>query len=298
MIVEPAPDRQAPSAPASRAASMSAGQLRVGRRPVGLVEAVDGQAREQVEAAGRDARRRRSRPRRGSRRRRPAGPSPAARARISSVARRSSGMNRTARRSRGASNRIASTPSRSVAALTDEPAEQRGRRVVGWPSISRREARAGRRVVSGSPSERVARDQAGDRRRGRRPEAARERDRVVHLDPPADACAAARRGPPRGPPRAPRTNRLSRSSGSSPSPSPSTVELDLAAAPAADLELDPVGQLEREAQAVVAGAEVGRRRRHLDVIRRPSSSASQCVTIVALPAQRDGDRADASARPR
>ena len=41
-------------------------------------------------------------------------------------------------------------------------------------------------------------------------------------------------------------------------------QLDLAAAPAADLELDAVGQRERDAEAVVAGPEVGRGGRHLD----------------------------------
>src|SRR5204862_65413 len=41
-------------------------------------------------------------------------------------------------------------------------------------------------------------------------------------------------------------------------------QVDLAAAPAADLDLDPVRQPERHAETVVAGPEVGARRGHLD----------------------------------
>ena len=43
MTVEPAPDRQAPIAPASRAASTSRGSCGIDLRPVRLVEPVDGQ---------------------------------------------------------------------------------------------------------------------------------------------------------------------------------------------------------------------------------------------------------------
>ena len=94
-------------------------------------------------------------------------------------------MNSTARRSRGASNRRAST-SPSIAALTTNPPRSAAAALSGWPSISVREAeqvRAGQRLAE----ERVAGDEPGDRRRGRRPETARQRDLVVHLDPPADA---------------------------------------------------------------------------------------------------------------
>ena len=62
----------------------------------------------------------------------------------------------------------------------------------------------------------------------------------------------------------PRTNRLSRSSGSSPAPSPSTASSIGAATPAAHLELDPVVQVEREPEAVVTGAQVRGGRRDLD----------------------------------
>ena len=71
-------------------------------------------------------------------------------------------------------------------------------------------------------------------------------------------------------------------------------QLDLAAAPAADLELDPVGDGQGHAQAVVAGAEVGRRGRRLDgdpstiELRRASARPSTLLR----PAERDGDRAE------
>ena len=61
----------------------------------------------------------------------------------------------------------------------------------------------------------------------------------------------------------PRTKWLSWSAVSSPSPSPSIGQVDLAPAPDPDLELDRVGHGEGQPQAVVAGAEVGRRGRHL-----------------------------------
>ena len=83
---------------------------------------------------------------------------------------------------------------------------------------------------------------------------------VVHLDAPADAVGEGAAGRPHG--------RLD------PADEPVLAilgelalaltvdgQLDLAATPAADLDLHLVGEGERDAQAVVAGAEVGRRSR-------------------------------------
>ena len=55
MTVEPAPDRQAPIAPASRAASTRNGSCGIDGRPVLLVDPVDGQRAQQVVASGRQA---------------------------------------------------------------------------------------------------------------------------------------------------------------------------------------------------------------------------------------------------
>ena len=67
-----------------------------------------------------------------------------------------------------------------------EPAEDRRRGVVGMTLDRRRQAEQvgrGQRLAE----EAVARHEPGDRRRGRRPEAARQRDLVAHVDPPSDA---------------------------------------------------------------------------------------------------------------
>ena len=197
-------------------------QLRVDRRPVRLVDAIDGQAPQQVGPAGgqpgdaegdgpevgddvldRDA-------------------APAAPCACPTVDSRSSGMNRTARRSRGGSKRRAAT---SVALA--------GRR--------RRSHRAGRRRrCPGGPRSR-SRGAAWSPRRGRRRRGARRRRRSRRPSPRPTSrgrapggsrCASSIRQPtPSGSsPRAstsaasrPRTKRLSRSSPSSLRPSPSTV---------------------------------------------------------------------------
>ena len=109
----------------------------------------------------------------------------------------------------------------------------------------------------------VAGQDAADRRGGRRAEAARERDLVVHLDPPADALR--QRAADLSQDRFETQHEPVR-------PVPGEFfgalavdrQLDRAAAPAADFEIDPVEDRERQAKAVVARPEIGRRRRHLD----------------------------------
>ena len=151
--------------------------------------------------------------------------------------------------------------------------------------------------TSGSPSERVAGDEPGDRRRRRRAEAARQRDLVVHRDPPADAVGQLAAGR--------REGRLEAAHepvvavlGQLVAALALDGQLDLAAAPAADLDLDPVGQRERDARG-------SRSRRRgwptrpgtSTVTRRPSSSASQWPAIVrpTSPARRRPRRRSAAA---
>ena len=134
---------------------------------------------------------------------------------------RSSGMNRTARRSRGASNRSASTPS-GVAADTTNPPSRRPPRCPGDPR-SRSRAGAGPAAASGSPASALPATSpptvaAAD---DPRPRASGISLRIA--DPPADALRAARRGSARSAASRPRTKRFSRSSVSSLRPSPSTV---------------------------------------------------------------------------
>jgi hypothetical protein len=71
----------------------------------------------------------------------------------------------------------------------DEPAEQdRGRVVRGATRSSSRSGAGGAaaRLGADRARQRVAEDHAADGGRGRRPEPARQRDPVVHLDPPAE----------------------------------------------------------------------------------------------------------------
>ena len=171
-------------------------QLRVDGRPVRLVEPVDGQVARAARSARSRARRRRSRPRPGCATASRAGPFAGRTARMSSVERRSSGMNRTARRSRG---RVEPDRPRhalaEVGADTTKPPSSAAAALSGWPSIVARRGRSSSAVVSASPASALPASDAADRRRRGRPEAARQRDPVVHRDPPADARRAARREP-------------------------------------------------------------------------------------------------------
>ena len=168
--------------------------------------------------------------------------------RIASVASRRSGMNSTARRSRGASIRMASMPS-AVAADATNPPRSAAAALSGWPSMPAA-IRSCVFVSSGPPSSAFAATMpptvaaAED-------EATRDRDLVMHVDPPADAL------------------RQLAPSGAHPASSPpheSVVailrhlpaalaidrDLDLAATPATDLDLDAVDDRERDAEAVEA----------------------------------------------
>ena len=171
-------------------------------------------------------------------------------------------MNRTARRSRGASNRIASTVP-SIAAPTTNPPSSAAAALSGWPSISvarRSRSGLGQRLAE----QRVAGDEPGHRRRRRRAEPARERDLVAHLDPPADALAASRRGPRAGRPRCPGRSgsRGPRSARPRPRPRPSS-SISPRLQPRTSTSTRFVSP-SATAEAVVARAEVGARRRHLD----------------------------------
>ena len=156
---------------------------------------------------------------------------------------------------------MASTPS-SVAADTTNPPSSDAAALSGWPSMSTGDAQhlRGRERLAG---ERVAGQHATDGRGRRRPEAARQRDLVVHRDPPADAVRQLAAGRLEG--------RLETAHepvlavlGQLVATFALDGQLDLAAAPDADLELDPVDQRHRQAEAVVAGTEVGGRGGHLD----------------------------------
>src|SRR6185369_15308963 len=106
----------------------------------------------------------------------------------------------------------------------------------------------------------VAGDQPTDGRCRRGPEAPCDRDAVLHLDAPADALGHGAAG-------------LDQRGLEATDEAVVAVvrqlalafaqdgELDRTPAPAADLDLDPVVQVEREPEAVVAGAEVRRGRR-------------------------------------
>src|SRR4051812_39331233 len=110
------------------------------------------------------------------------------------------------------------------------------------------------------PGERIAGHEAADRRRRRRPQTARQRDRVAHLDAPADALRdLAPRQLERGletahEPVLPAVRELVRALAVD-------RQLDRPTAPAADLDLDPVHEVERDTEAVVPGAEVRGRAR-------------------------------------
>src|SRR5438552_16377650 len=106
-------------------------------------------------------------------------------------------------------------------------------------------------------------DEAAHRGGSRRAQAARERDLVLHVDPPADlvgdrAAALADDGfealddPIRAVCR--QLVRALALDG----------QVDLALAPAADLDVDAIRDPEGQAEAVIAGPEVRRRRGHFD----------------------------------
>ena len=215
---------------------------------------------------------------------------------MSLVERRSSGTNSTARRSRGASKRMASTPS-GVMARHDEPAEERGRGVVRVALDAGRDAelvaacRAARRAAR-SAATTPATVAAADEPRPRD-----ERDLVVHLDPPADALGQLAAGRADG--------RLEAAHESVVAVVGELVaalaldgQLDLAAAPAADLDLDPVGQGQRDPRQSKPAPRLADEAGHLDgdlaavELREPVRDHRQ------PPAERDGDRARGSARPR
>ena len=202
MTVEPAPARQAPIAPAARAAAMRCGQLRVGRGAVGLVEAVLGEQREDVASAGGEARHadgHASEIRDGVGARHGVGQDAAHLA----VASRRSGIQATITTSAGGSSRIDSTRDLERDAR-GEPAERApARRCPGGPRCrvaSRRTADVSR----SRPASAARRNEPGDRRGGARAEPALERDRVVHLDPPREAIEPVEAQLGQARPRAPR----------------------------------------------------------------------------------------------
>ena len=170
-------------------------------------------------------------------------------------------MNSIARRSRGASNRMASTPS-GPAARHDEPAEQGGRGVVRVAlDVGRDAEQLGRgQDLAG---EGVAGQHAAHGRGRGRAQAARQRDPVVHDDPPADALVQVAAGGAQR--RLEAAHEVVVVVGRQLALALAVDgQVDLAPAPDPDLELDRVGHGEGQSQAVVAGAEVGRRGRHLD----------------------------------
>ena len=175
-----------------------------------------------------------------------------------------------------------------------EAAEQRGRGVVGMTLDLGRQAEQVARCqrVAGQG---IARQQAADRGRRRRPEAARQRDAVVHGDPPPDAIWQRTADGDEG--------RLEAAH----KPVVAVLsqlqlaltldrQLDLAPTPTANLDLDPVGQVERQSQAVKAGPQVGAAGGHLH--RDPSTvELSQPVLHHALlPAQHGADGVRARSR--
>ena len=149
-------------------------------------------------------------------------------------------------------------------------------------------------VVSGLAGEGVAGQHAADGRRADepRPRASGIRcaSTIRQPTPSGRSPRAARRVASR-----PRTKRLSWSAVSSPLALAVDGQLDLAPAPAPDLEVDPCWSCARASpETVVAGAEVGRRGRHLDgdPAARRARRANVRPSSAPLPAERHGDRAD------
>ena len=229
-------------------------QLRVGRRPVRLVEPVDRQVGEQLEAARRDARDADGDAARGSSTACRSGTWSGSTPRMSSVASRRSGMYSTHRRpARGVEPDRARRGRR--AARRHEPAEQRGGGVVRVALDASAASWSRARVGSSAPpsSAFAAGDPPPTVAAADEPEPARERDGVVHPDPPADA-------------RGPRADGRARAPASRPRDEPVVAvvgELDraLAARPQLDLRrrrpprtstVDAVDQVERQPEAVEA----------------------------------------------
>ena len=166
-------------------------------------------------------------------------------------------MYSTQRRSRGTSNRSASTVSPN-AVLTTNPPSRAAPTLSGWPSIAAAilSMSGGARLPSASafaatmPATVAAADEPSPRSNG---------IRLRIVDPPADALGdLAAEGHER---------RLEGCDeavvavlGQLVDALAVDVELDLAAAPAPDLDLDPVDQVEGHAQAVIARPEVRGRR--------------------------------------
>ena len=285
MTVEPAPDRQAPIAPASRAAATSRGSCGKTLRPVRLVEAVDGQDPQQVEAPDRDARRRRSR----------------RRVRLATASARGTFSGSTFRMSVGREAQLGDEehgpqvarrvePERldppSIAALTTNPPSSAAAALSGWPSIAvARRSRSG--LVSGSPRSALPATSPATVAAADDP---RPRASGISL------CISIRQPTPSGiSPRTSRsaasipwTQRFSRSAGSSPSPSPSTVSsISPRLQPRTSTSTRFV-RPERDREAVVAGAEVRARCRHLDD--RPAARRARPAS--SSPSEGHRNRAD------
>ena len=258
MIVEPAPDRHAPIAPASRAALDQRGQLR--DRPSARYGSW---SRSTVSAragrAGRSpCRRRRSRPRPGSRPRRRSG----------------TFAGRTARIAVGREPQLRDEQHRPQVARCVEPdaprrapsiaARRRRTRRAARPRRCRDGPRSRSRAAAGSAVVKRPAERARCRRRARATVAAAD-------DPSPRAsgialCISIRQPTPSGSsPRAaasaasrPRTNRLSRSVGELVAPSPSTVSSISPRLQPRTSTSTRLVSAERHAEAVVPGAEIGR----------------------------------------
>ena len=182
--VDPAPDRNAPSAPAARAAAGEVRQLR-DRRRTGTARGGDRPSGPPGAPAG---------PRRSPPPRSRPGPmlltasrcgtSAGRTRRMSSVESRRSGTYSTARSPSGSVKPDGLHPVAEVR-RHDEPAEQHRRRVVRV-RLDRRGDPQQLGVVEARPGQRVPGDDATHGGGRRRAQATRQRDRVVHRDPPAD----------------------------------------------------------------------------------------------------------------
>ena len=282
MTVEPAPDRQAPIAPASRADWIEPRELREGLGPVLLVEPIDGEDAEQVEPPDRH-------PRDADRQ--------AGQVRDRVLARdlgRQHGPHLGGREAQVRDEQDRPKIARRIEAerldravdrgADDEPAVERGRRVVGMAlDLVRQAQQVGARQRLAE--ERVAGDEPGDRRRRRRSEPARERESRCASRSASRRPRASRRGPREARPRSPGRSG-SRGPGSArPRPRPGPRARSRRGS-----SRGPRPRPGSSARARRPGSRSPRPRFALDagtstVTRRPSSSASQFVTIRGPPRQ-------------
>ena len=144
-----------------------------------------------------------------------------------------------------------------------EAAEDRGRGVVGVAFRGRRELELALEGQGAASEQGIGRGQGGDRRRCRRAEAPSDRDRVVHVDPPAGPLVG-QAGVPEG--ALQHGDEAVRPVGRE-TVGPFARDPDEDTRPRRrldDLDVDGVDDVERDRQRVEPGSEVRARRGHLD----------------------------------